>query len=260
MLCAKAASQPRLALVICIDGCIFVATVALDWCLQHVRGCLFACRPSTARAGNSQSAARQPRPRTTLSRSSSASGVMPAAAGPSLTARGPRASLSSSDLSRGESSSAAPSRTHSQGEESDSSAAAAPMASATQQPGVRSSVPALALGRRATAQAAAGAQGSTALPSARKAAAVPRSKASLPSAQRSQGDLGLPLPSARRGKGDAQADAGAPLPSARRATRDAPSSIPLASARRLTRDEAGQPSYTPRQSTDLSSKSGGRWM
>ncbi len=235
--------------------------------------CCVHCRPSTAQEASSRgtSASRQPRQRTTLSRSSSASGAMPAATAPSLTARGPRTSLSSSDLGAALPSS----RGQSQDGADDSMAVAvAPLPSARSRPQSQNSVPSLALGRRAPAQAAAGADASgpegdvVSLPSARRATAVPKSIIALPSARRGgmvQSDLGAPLPSARRGTRDvssnaAQADANAPLPSARRGTKDAPSSIPLPSARRFTRDDAGPPMYTPRQSSDLSSKSGGRWM
>ena len=223
-------------------------------------------RPSTAREHSSSQGtgptARLPRPRTTLCRSSSASGAMPAAKGSSTAGRGPRASLSSSDLGRGGFTSAAPSPVPIQDGESDSSAAA-PMAAAKQRPDSRNS-----LGRKASAKAAAGAEGSATegnapLPSARRASALPKSKATVAAVRRSgQGASSAPLPSARRGTKDAGniADTGAAFPTARRGTKDATSSIPLPSARRSTRDGASQPSYTPRQSVDLSSKSGGRWM
>ena len=227
------------------------------------------CRPSTAQDHSNASrqgiTGRQPRQRTTLSRSSSASGALPAPT--------PRASLSSSDLGRADSSSAVPSRMHSQDTEADISmaVAAAPLPSARQRPDSRNSVPKLSLGRQAPAQAAAraddnGPEGNVALPPARRGPAPSKSTSALPGAKRSvQNDLGAPLPSARRGvrevgSSGAQAAAIAPLPSARRGTRDAPSSIPLPSARRFTKDEPSQPTYTPRQSSDLSSKSGGRWM
>lgn len=194
---------------------------------------------------------------------------------PAPTPRGARASLSSSDLTRtvSDTSSAVPSRRQSQDTEGSAgmAVAAAPLPSAKQRPDGRTSVPSLAPGSRAPAQAAAGAEqsgpeGNAPLPSARRGSAVGRSKAALPTARKSvQGDSDAPLPSARRGTRDvsssaAQGDATAPLPSARRGTRDAPNSLPLSSARRSTRDESGQPAYTPRQSTDLSGKSGGRWM
>ncbi len=236
-------------------------------CLVHAT--ILCCRPSTAQdhsnAGGRGTAGRQPRQRTTLSRSSSASGALPAPT--------PRASLSSSDLSRADSSSAVPSRRQSQDTEADTSmaVAAAPLPSARQRPDSRNSVPRLSLGRQAPAQAAAGAdgngpEGSVLLPSARRGPAASKSTSALPGAKRSvQNDAGAPLPSARRGlrevgSSGAQAAAVAPLPSARRGTRDASSSIPLPSARRFTKDESAQPTYTPRQSSDLSSKSGGRWM
>ncbi len=237
--------------------------------MSHSYHNFFCCRPSTAQdhsnASGRGTAGRQPRQRTTLSRSSSASGALPAS--------NPRASLSSSDLGRADSSSAVPSRRQSQDAEPDNSmaVAAAPMPSDRQRPDSRNSVPNLSLGRRAPAQAAAGAdgngpEGNVPLPSARRGPAPSKSTAALPTAKRLvQNDLGAPLPSARRGlrevgSSGAQAAAVAPLPSARRGTRDAPSSIPLPSARRFTKDESGQPMYTPRQSSDLSSKSGGRWM
>ena len=81
--------------------------------------------------------------------------------------------------------------------------------------------------------------------------------------RQSQGSLAQGLPSARRGTRDAagaQSDANGALASARRGTKDAPSGIPLPSAQRGTKDPAAQPMFTPRQSTDLGSKAGGRWM
>ena len=218
------------------------------------------CRPSTAQdysnaVSRGTTASRQPRPRTNLSRSSSASGALPAAIGPALTARGPQASLSSSDLGRGDTSTALPSlRRHSQDTEGNTMAvAAAPLPSARHRPEGRNSVPSLALPKHTPAHAAAGPEGNGHLPSARRASATPHSKAAVPSARRGTRDASS--------KDGASADSSAPLPSARRGTRDAPStSMPLPSARRFTRDEAGQPMYTPRQSSDLSSKSGGRWM